>query len=116
MARWYELSGLWPVGLVSLAVYQATCFVVVRNRLVGSSRGRFRSRVGKLVALVSTALIVVIAVLGLARPAVAVVAYHAGSAGLPVTVVRGLLAYVSVLGVMTTLGGVYGYRRLEVEA
>lgn len=132
MARWYELSGLWPVGLVSLAVYQATCFVIVRNRLVRDSPSRFgskwhlvffathdravrfRSRVGKLVALVSTALIVVIAVLGLAH--LAVVAHQSGSVRLSVTVARGLLVYASVLVVMTTLGGLCCYRRLEVEA
>ena len=28
MVRWFELSTLWPVGLASLLMYQATCFVL----------------------------------------------------------------------------------------
>jgi hypothetical protein len=116
MVRWYELSVLLPVGMGSLFSFQASCFVMLRNRLLGALKPRRASGFGRAVAvgfLTVVSLLGAVVLLGAAAEVVASRATAATQAEFDTSV---FLPYLAVLTIMTTLGSLACYRRLEVEA
>jgi hypothetical protein len=116
MVRWYELSVLLPVGMGSLFSFQASCFVMLRNWLLGASKPRRASGFGRAVAvgfLAAASLFGVVVLLGAAAEAVASRGGPATLGGFDASV---FLPYLAVLTIMTTLGSLHCYHRLEVEA
>ena len=114
MVRWYELSVVWPVGLASLFAYQATLLVMVRNRLIRDSRGegcRWIRRLGTIVD------VVLIAAFALAALELAIwTVYTGGISVVSPWVAPLVIPYLALLTVMSTLGALYCYRQLEVDA
>jgi hypothetical protein len=115
MVRWYELSVLWPVGMASLFVYQATAFVLLRRRLRGNRRlSKSRQTANAAFAALAT---VVALLLTFAYTA----ARFAGAPPIyseffPPVLTWQALAYVVVLVAMTTWASLYCCRNFEVNA
>ena len=116
MVRWYELSVLWPVGMGSLFSFQVSCFVMLRNRLLGASEPSRASRLGRAVAVGFLAAASLFGVVVLLAVAVEVVASRGGSGALVGLEASVFLPYLAVLTIITTLGSLHCYGRLEVEA
>jgi hypothetical protein len=115
MVRWCELSMLWPIGLTSLVVYQATTFVVLRRRLRGDQR-HSRSRLTANAAF--AAMVAVVALFPLVGYAAA---RFAGAPPIysecfPPVLTWPALAYAVVLVAITTLASLHCCRNFEVNA
>ena len=115
MVRWYELSVVWPIGLASLFAYQATLLVMARNRLLRSSRPKYAGLMRALRTIVDRALIAAFAIAVLAG-ALWAIRIVGSSSGVSPPVAPLIVPYLALVTVMTTLGGLYCYRQLEVEA
>jgi hypothetical protein len=115
MVRWYELRMLWPVGLTSLVIYQATAFVLLRRRL----RGSRRLSKTRLVANAAFAALVGMAAL---FPLVGYTAARFEGAPpiysefFPQVMTWPALAYAAVLVVTATLASLHCSRNFEVNA
>jgi hypothetical protein len=114
MVRWYELTFLWPVVGTSLFAYQATLLVMVRNRLLRSSRPKYAGLMRALRTIVDVMLIGAFAIALLLGALWTVRLASTGVPSLPAAPL--VLPYLALVTVMTTLGGLSCYGQLEVEA
>ena len=112
MVRWFELAGLWPVGLASLTAYQITCFVRLRHDLVeGPARRSGYRRVFRVAGTIGLAGFV-----GLLALAAGFMTMHYDPPAFARLNASVLGPYAGLLWIMTTLGAIHCYRRMEVEA
>ena len=116
MVRWHEIAVLWPVGLTSILFYQATGFVILRNRLLASGRPvavghrKMTARVAFLGALLVLCILLI-----LGRFVFAGVAGGVSSTPFGLLLKRAFPVYLGALTVLATLASLHCYRRLEVE-
>ena len=112
MIRTHEMSGAWPLGLTSLLFYQAISFVVLRGRL--QSRTRRAPRLGGRnftgFSFVVIALFLVVVVQGSGASTVS------EPPPSPDITMGCFVVYLAVLTLMTTLGALHCFQRLEIDA
>jgi len=116
MVRWFELSVLWPVGLTSLLVYQATCFLILRRRLNGCRRISKLKWLGNKMFLGIALLLAILFFLAASCQELTT------NPGIPVTVDNTghsfviSSSYYVLLVVATTLASLYCSRHFDVDA
>jgi hypothetical protein len=119
MVRWFELSMLWPTGLASLLIYQATCFFLLRRRLAGNPRVSKPKRLANAAFLAAATLLAAIV-------ALVYVGSHFMHSSPPITweflpsastwMCSFWVFYGVLLLVATTLAALYCSRHFEVDA
>jgi hypothetical protein len=119
MVRWFELSMLWPTGLASIVVYQASCFFLLRRRLSGNPRVSKPKRLANAAFLAAAMLLAAIV-------ALVYVGSHFMQSSPPITweflpspttwMCSFWVFYGVLLLVATTLAALYCSRHFEVDA
>ncbi|MHC4153881.1 MAG: hypothetical protein ACYST6_02985 [Planctomycetota bacterium] len=109
MVQWYEVSVLWPIGLVSLIAYEIQMFLMLRGWiLLGASASRRRTMAG----WASAGFIGLTLLLGVFFPR------GVGASGflMPASLQMGIGIYTIILAGLATAASAKCYRHMEIEA
>jgi hypothetical protein len=109
MVQWYELSVLWPIGLVSLIAYEIQMFLMLRGWILRRTRP---AQWGATAGYASLSLLALLLVLG---PHFTGIQAGAGP-GMPESIRVGIGAYTIILTGLATLACAKCYLHMEIEA
>jgi hypothetical protein len=115
MVRDLEVAVLWPVGLASLLVYQATCFVLSRRQLRGSRTMSKLRLAGNSAFAALVGIVAVFFSIGYVTARIQGAPLDFGDF-LRVAITWPALAYVALLVIVSTLASLYCVRNIEVNA
>ena len=125
MVKWFELNGLWPIGLLSLIAFQVTMFAKLRGQLLmpSDTPSRFATVIRPLRRVSVIAVGVAAVAVCLAVPMFSFVRVGNGgiqppliaSVTIPNVAQVAVLVYAVLLLLLATPACAYCYRNMEVE-